>query len=251
LTRRASVATGLLATLIVVEAFDTALRSQSTPNASKVAFEVASVKVTPGGTFAISPYGQGRFSIRNVSLTLLIAFAYGASDDQVSGGPDWRTSEYYDINAKAEDGVVLSNDELRPRLQDLLSQRFKLAIHRETTRVPGYALQVAKDGAKLKVSDGKAVAFPAILPGGVRAPGVSMDTFATTLARQLGRPVVNETRLNGTYAITLDYAPDTATDSSLPSIFTAVQEQLGLRLESRLVPAETLVIDHVEHPTPD
>ena len=219
--------------------------------ARNVAFEVASVKVTALGSFSISPYGLERFSIQSASLTLLISFAYGVSDDQISGGPGWRNSEYYDVTAKAEDGVRLTYDELRPRLQALLVQRFKLAAHREMKQLPGYALVVGADGARLKRSETDTATLGSILPGGLRAPSISMDSFAGMLARAVGRPVVNGTGLNGNYEITIDYAPDAVADSSLPSIFTALQEQLGLRLQSRVLPVETLVIDHAEHPTTD
>jgi len=215
------------------------------------AFEVASVKVTSMDAFSISPYGLERFSIRSASLTLLISFAYGVGDDQISGGPGWRNSEYYDVTAKAEDGVRLTYDELRPRLEALLVQRFKLAAHREMKQLPGYALMVAAGGARLKRSEREAATLGSILPGGLRAPSISMDSFAGMLARAVGRPVVNGTGLGGNYEIAIDYAPEAGADSSLPSIFTALQEQLGLRLQSRTLPVESLVIDHAEHPTAD
>jgi len=213
------------------------------------AFEVASVKITSAGNFAISPYGQGRFSIRSASLTLLVSLAYNVSNALVSGGPGWRDSEYYDVTAKAEDGILLTYDELRPRLQELLAQRFKLAIHREMKQLPGYALVVARGGTKLKITNREAATLGAILPGGLRAPSISMDSFAAMLARPIDRPVVNETGLNGNYEIAIDYAPDGVADSALPSIFTALQEQLGLRLDARTIPVEMLVIDRLEHPT--
>jgi len=197
-----------------------------------VAFEVASVKVTSMDSFSISPYGLERFSIRSASMTLLITFAYGVGDDQISGGPGWRDSEYYDVTAKAEDGV-------------------KLAAHREMKQLPGYALMVATGGARLKRSEREAATLGSILPGGLRALSISMDSFAGMLARAVGRPVVNGTGLGGNYEIAIDYAPEAEADSSLPSIFTALQEQLGLRLQARTLPVESLVIDHAEHPTAD
>jgi uncharacterized protein (TIGR03435 family) len=232
-------------TLPLVGQSATAVRNTGTE-----AFEVASVKVTSARLFAMSPYGQGRFSIRSASLTLLIGLAYDVSEDQISGGPSWRDSEYYDVTARAEDGIALTYDELRPRLQHLLAQRFKLAIHREPKPLQGYALVVAKGGARLKRNNAETSrAF--ILPDGLRAPSISMDVFAGILARPVGRPVVNETGLDGTYEIALNYAPEGVSDSLLPSIFTALQEQLGLRLESRTVSVESIVIDRVEHPTED
>ncbi len=216
-----------------------------------VAFEVASVKVAAPGSFSISPYGLERFSIRSASLTLLTSLAYDVSDEQISGGPGWRNSEYDDVTAKAEDGVRLTYDELRPRLQALLVERFKLAVHRETKQLPGFALVVAAGGARLKRSEKEAATSASILPGALRTQSVSMDSFAGMLARAVGRPVVNATGLDGNYQIAIDYAPEGVADSSLPSIFTALREHLGLRLQSRALPVASLVFDHAEHPTAD
>ncbi len=215
------------------------------------AFEVASVKITPGGIFAISPVGQERFSVRNVSLLLLIGMAFGVSDSQILGGPGWRESEHYEVTAKAEPGIALTWEQLRPRLQELLERRFKLAVHREVKDVPAYALVIGKQGHKLKRSVVDSSTFAAILAGGLRAESVSMDSFAAMLGRVAGRPVANETGLSGNYEIALDYAPEASTDPALPSIFTALQEQLGLTLEPKKVAQEMIVIDHVEHPTED
>jgi uncharacterized protein (TIGR03435 family) len=216
-----------------------------------VAFEVASIKTTSSGAFAISPYGLERFSIRSASLTLLISLAYGVSDAQILGGADWRSSEYYDVTAKADDGVTLTYDELRPRLQELLARRFKLATHRELKPLPGYALVAASGGPRLKISKTESPTLGSIVANGLRAPSISMDSFAAMLAGPVGRPVINETGLSGNYEIALSYAPAAVADSPLPSIFTALQEQLGLKLESRTVPVESIVIDRVERPTED
>jgi uncharacterized protein (TIGR03435 family) len=92
------------------------------------------------------------------------------SDDQISGGPGWRNSEYYDVTAKAEDGVRLTYEELRPRLQALLVQRFKLAVHRETKQSPGYALVVSAGGARLKRSEKERRRWPLFYPAGSGRP---------------------------------------------------------------------------------
>jgi uncharacterized protein (TIGR03435 family) len=209
------------------------------------AFEVASIKrAPPGGVFSISPSGAGTFTVRSISLEVLISWAFGMDSDRISGKQNWLSSDFYDVSAKPEGDRALSYEQLRPLLQQLLADRFKLSVHREMKDAPGYALVVAKDGSKLQPTTGNP-SRPAILPGGLRADNISLQTLAGMLARPTGRPVVDKTGIAGNFDITLDYA-EGAADSSLPSVFTALQEQLGLRLVAQKVPIETLVIDHVE-----
>lgn len=154
--------------------------------------------------------------------------------------------KHYDIDAKAEDGMVITPETLKPRLRQLLEQRFLLATHRETKEFPGYALLVAKGGPKLQPAKNGATAYGMVYPGGMRLPNTPMDGLATLLASPLGRPVIDQTGIQGGYEIRLDYARDGDADSALPSIFAALQEQLGLKLEPRKVPVDLLVIDSVQ-----
>jgi uncharacterized protein (TIGR03435 family) len=211
-------------------------------------FEVASIRPCPrgGGLFSISPYGTSRFTVTNATMELLISLAFGVSDKQILGAPSWLSSECFDVTAKAEDNVSLTYEQVKPRLQQLLVQRFKLAIHRETKDLQGYALVVAKGGPKLKESTPGAEPQGSILRGAVRNPSASMEHLASMLARPVGHPVVDKTGIKGSYDILLKYAPEGDATSSLPSIFTALQEQLGLKLETRKVPVEMLTIDHIE-----
>jgi uncharacterized protein (TIGR03435 family) len=216
--------------------------------AAQSAFEVASVRRTPPaniGYTVISPSGAGTFRATNVSLEFLIGFAFRVDSGLIIGKQSWLTSEHYDVIARPEGDKALTYDELRPLLQRLLADRFKLAVHRETKDGPGFALVIAKDGAKLTPSKGGS-GQPMILPGGIRAENVSLDTLAAMLARPAGHKVLNKTGIDGKFDFKLDYAPDGATDSPLPSVFTALQEQSGLRLVPQKLPVETLVIDHVE-----
>lgn len=211
-------------------------------------FEVASVRVTPPdrvGYTSISPSGAGTFAATNVTLEVLIGLAYGMDSNLISGKQNWLGSQSYDVSAKPEGAQGLSYEQLRPMLQKLLAERFKLRVHREVKDSSGYALVVAKDGPKLQATKGDPPR-PMILKNGLRANNVSMETFASMLARPTGREVVDKTGLQGNFDFKLDYAPEGATDSSLPSIFTALQEQLGLKLTPQKVPVETLVIDWVE-----
>lgn len=117
--------------------------------------------------------------------------------------------------------------------------------------MPGYALVVAKGGPKLKPAevDPKTPGRIAIVPGGVRAPGVPMGAVASILTGVVGRPVIDETGLSGAYRVELNFAIDTVASTDRPSVFTALQEQLGLRLESKQVQVEKLIIDAAERPT--
>ena len=218
------------------------------------AFEVASVKrIPPGhsGLTDISPYGGGRFTARSASLQFLIGLAFDVSEDRLQGAPNWLGWEYYDIDAKPEAGVRLTYEELKPRLQQLLAQRLKLSTHRQMKDFECYALMVAKGGPKLKEAAPENSSGGYILPGGLQFPSLSMEGLASVLARPLGRPVVDKTGIEGNHKIQLSYAQDTEVNPTRPSIFTAVQEQLGLKLEKQAVPVEMLVIEHVERePTP-
>ena len=181
-------------------------------------------------------------------MLLLIGYAFGLNDKQIEAPPSWFESTYYDIVAKPEGDVVLTYEQLQPLLQQLLKQRFGLILHHEKKDVPGYALVVAKGGPKLKEGKG-ASAGVYILKEGLQGSSIPMTTLTGLLAYPLGRPVVDKTGLAGSYDIKLSYAsengPETA-DSALPSIFTAVQEQLGLKLEAQKVSQDFLVIDHIE-----
>jgi len=271
------------------------------PAAPQPTFEVASIKPAspgagPGRTLMLVPGGGLRAN--NVTLRMLIAFAYDVKDFEISGAPNWLNSERYDINAKpdapdepasntdlarmtAHQGQAFQN-RVRQRLQALLADRFQLKIHRESKESPMYALVVAKNGPKLKE------AAPREPPPGQNAPeppgrgspngpfrglrmgrgqltggGATLAMLANVLSNQLGRSVVDKTELKGEYDFTLEWTPEPGQgppfgtpppdaapppDVSGPSIFTALQEQLGLRLESAKGPVEILVVDHAEKP---
>ncbi len=218
-------------------------------------FEVASVRIMQDREklpmaqqmFYLSPPGAAQFTVRNVSLDFLIGFAFkiGGSTHPITGKPAWMDSTYYEVTAKPEGDVGLSYDELKPMVQELLLERFHLAYHTETMRTKGYALVVAKGGPKLAPTKG-AAQHAYIMTGRLDAANVPMSIVAELLAHALGQAVVDETALKGNYDMRLDYAPMDATDSELPSIFTAVEEQFGLKLVSQTVPVETFVIDHVD-----
>jgi uncharacterized protein (TIGR03435 family) len=179
----------------------------------------------------------------------LIIWAYGLKAYQVSG-PSWITQEWYDINAKAAEPVP--EDRLRLMVRSLLSQRFKMGAHTETRTLPVYLLTVARNGPKIHpvTSEGPAGYIPR--QRGLAARHITMPRFAELLSGKIDRPVTDMTGLPGLYDIDLDWAPDTIVppDADLgPSVFTAIQEQLGLKLEPTKGPLEILVIDHIERPS--
>jgi uncharacterized protein (TIGR03435 family) len=233
-------------TIAVSTLFATSALAQAPPAPPKT-FEVASVHISgpDNGTLSFPDFPSAHFNVENMSMTILIAIAYGISDNRITAKPDWLDSTFYSVHAKPEGDAALTEKQYQPLLQQFLKDRFKLSAHLETRQVPGYTLVVAKGGSKLTASkEPEAMAY--ILPDGVQSAGVEIKILASLLSRPLGHPVVDKTGLTGSYKLDLKFAPATATESDLPSIFTAVEEQLGLKLEAQKVPEEILVIDHID-----
>jgi uncharacterized protein (TIGR03435 family) len=225
-------------------------------------FDVASVKVNQIGNMGGKGSRQqdiastpGSLTMRNVNLRTTIEWAYDVKDYQVTG-PDWLNSERYDIVAKAADGA--KDDRLRLMLQSLLKDRFRMTLHRETKELPVYALAIGKNGPKLKESEGEGES--SMQPGSHGKMSIVFSRtpvaqLAELLADGLKRPVIDTTGLKGRYDFALDmtaYIPMDS-DGKPPKdlqpedvIFTAVQEQLGLKLEAKKGPIEILVIEHAE-----
>lgn len=174
--------------------------------------------------------------------------AYGLSEFQVIG-PAWISSDGYDINAKGPNAD--SDDWYRPMLQALLTDRFKLRLHRETRLAAVYELQIAPRGLKVKPADPSGDSGTDNGRGRLTVLKSSMTRFAEVLSRQTDYPVVDRTNLAGLYDFVLEWTPDEVRESEAgstppPSLFTAIQEQLGLRLQSGKVPIEFLVVDSAE-----
>ena len=234
-------------------------------------FEVASVKPTKPGVplqFVRSP---GLFTMR-APVRVLIQNAYQLlQEGQVVGGPSWLTSDTFDIVASVAGNPA--PDQIPLMLRALLADRFKLIVHIETRELPIYALVLARNdgklGARIRPSTFDCLALrrsanakrpPPPEPGGrmpcvtrlsagsIVAGGASLAELADRLARYVGRVVVDQTGLAGGFDLDLEWTPD---QTNGPSLFTAMQEQLGLKLESTRGPVEVLVIDSVEQPTPD
>jgi uncharacterized protein (TIGR03435 family) len=221
-----------------------------------LAFDVASVKVSQigkaggeGSRRENVEQSPGSLSMRNVSLTSAIKYAYRVMDYQVSG-PAWLGSERYDIVAKASGPAPES--ELRAMLQSLLAERFKLAFHRETKEMPVYVLLEAKGGNKLHESASEG---PPSFKGGklaMTAKNATLAGLCDLVSGPLQRPVVDMTGLKKQYDFTLDVTgainPEAPTgmDEVITILMKLVQEQLGLKLEPRKAPVELLIIDRAE-----
>lgn len=214
-------------------------------------FEVATIKsnptADPNNGFWSMP-NTGSFKASGLTLAMLMHLAWDIDIGNIANKPSWLDSDLFDVSAKPEAGIALTRDQLRPRLQALLAERFHLVTHRETRMLPGYALVVAKGGPRL--TPGQANATPnrrtGVYKGHVSGLNWTMPFLALQLTPLAGFPVVDETGLIGTYDLKLVYAPDSETDSSLPTLFAAIRDTLGLELKSRKVPVETIVIDHVD-----
>ncbi len=221
------------------------------PSASPT-FEVATVRPAPQAdpnTGSWSIPGSGRFTATHVSLALLIQLAYGIDNSQIANKPGWLETNLYDVVAKPEDGIQLTREELRPRLQNLLHQRFHLVAHTEMRSNRGYALVVAKGGPHLTSTKGDH--FPGfrihVGSGDMRGFNWSMPQLAKYLTPAAGFPVVDQTGITGSYDISFSYAPETgADDSTLPPLNAALKEATGLFLKPQRVSVETLVIDSVD-----
>jgi uncharacterized protein (TIGR03435 family) len=226
--------------------------------ASAQTFEAASIKrsdpLNPESSWNSSP---GMVRLRGMSLKSLVVAAYDVKPYQVLGGPKWVDADRYDVVAKIEtEGAAPARgkegrDRTRVALQKLLAERFQLTVHEETRQASGYSLVVAKSGPRIKPVEGAKGNSMSQGPTLFAVKGASMDFVASGLASVLSMPVVNSTGLGGVYDFRIEFAPEGVPDSAAsekPSIFTVVQEALGLRLEAQKVPIKIVVVDRAEKP---
>ena len=240
-------------------------------------YDVASVKENKSGERMMRIMNKpDGFSCSNIPLKTLIANAYLIRQDLISGGPGWVDSTGFDVEAKVAGSDMEAFKKLSPRqryslLQALLEERFKLKVHRETKVLPMFDLVVAKGGSKLKAAAPVAASADqakgpdapkphsmgmSMGPGMFKGQALSMTAVANQLSYIVHYTVVDKTGLTGSYDLDLKWTPDDAgppsgdtSAESGASIFTAVQEQLGLKLQSTKGPVETLIIDHAELPS--
>src|SRR5665213_1540002 len=244
------------------------------PVTKAVAYDVVSIKPNKSGSGRTSiNENNDSFSAENISLKQMLVNAYDVKEYLISGLTGWANSDRFDINAKILDMDAdalkkLTDKQREAMLQQLLADRFQLKVHVQTEVQPIYEMVVAKGGAKITAvapvgpdpEADKNKEFKGMGRGSMRvnntaltAHDVPLDSLAYTLSGRLSRTVVDKTGLKGKYDLTLTWSPDdgstAASDSSAPSLFTALQEQLGLKLQPAKGPVETLVVDHIEMPS--
>jgi len=253
---------------VIMVLLTTALQAQA-PN-SALRFEVATIKPNKDGAGrgGLDIQRGGVLKMQRITLRDLIAFAYDVPEEQVSGGPKWIGSDSYDLLARPEhpspedmpDGVVAPGtnawDRVRLRLQTLLAERFQLGIHKNSRELTGFALVQAKGGAKLTPSanfDNPPGTLRSL--GRINGRNGTMKMLASLLSNWMGRPVEDRTGLTGAYNYQIEYAQEPG-DGGRPgsgmqvaSFPTALQEQLGLKLETAKVSLTGIVVDRAEHPS--
>jgi len=258
---RAIVTASITVALMIIAVTAPLTMKAQAGQSERLEFEVASVKRNTSASeesqFRPTP---GRFSARNVTLKMLVTYAYSLREFQVIGGPDWISEHRYDIDATAVNGAAW---QLQARmLQSLLADRFKLTLHREKRELPVYSLRVAVGGPRISTSPpgrclkaepaapiapadrSKACGFMGMGRDSLQATAVTMSIAAEGLSMVLDRMVIDRTDLPAEFDIALKW---NSVDG--PSIFTAIQEQLGLRLEADRGPVEVVVIERVEQPS--
>ena len=238
-------------------------------------FDVASVKENKSDSHMMRwRYTADGISTMNLSLANLIASAYNIKQYLISGGPSWVNSTGFDVDAKVDAADVETYKKLSPAqhrlmMQKLLAARFHLVVHIETKTLPVYDLVIAGGGSKLKASapdpPPPADANPSDPPkprgmvrmgaGWLELQEMPLTSFVEQLGYAVNRTVINKTGLTGKYDLSLKWTPDdqesaeNGSDNQAPHLFTALQEQLGLKLEPSKGPVDTLVVDHVEMPS--
>jgi len=204
---------------------------------------------------------NGRFSATGSIAKLVLMVAYDVQETQIVGGPSWIATDKWDIEAQTDDGRQHSFEETHRMLQNLLVERFALRIHPETEQRPAYLLTVAKGGPKFKAGADGSTNYR-ITGNSISLERGDLTRMTQLLSAALGRPVIDRTGLQGQYDLSLrwDDAPipqggvlgadvPSAPGNDRGSIFTAIQDQLGLRLESQRAPVEVIVIDRMERPS--
>jgi uncharacterized protein (TIGR03435 family) len=229
-------------------------------------FDVASVRpqAPNDSRFFVRPPNRGQFTANGAVAKLLVMLAYDVQDTQIVGGPSWFSAEKWNIQTKS-DNDQHTVEETRLMLQHLLAERFALSLHRSTAQLPVYVLTVGKGGPKFKASEGTATN----LKVGTNSISIQAGTIARltgVLATALGRPVLDHTGLSGVYDLSVQWDDAPVREGGLPgisdsqpasapsnsergSIFTAVPDQIGLRLEAQRASVDVLVIDHIERPS--
>lgn len=242
------------------------LCAQTLPPAPRFHFEVASIRPSNANTqsnrLGTSP--DGGFRAENVSVTQLIAFAFGVRPFLIVDAPSWASSERFDVIATPDVAEELASDATGPqrdafrdrwrqRLQALLYDRFGLVVHTENRPMPVYKLVVAKGGHKMAPAASGEERRMQSNPKTLRGTSIDMKALADAISGILVQPVLDETNLPGEFNFNLEFSDvrieAAAEEASAPTIFTAITEQLGLRLESARAPTSVFVVEKVQRPS--
>ena len=272
---RMCVAIGMTAFIV------SSLQAQAPPqSASQPRFDVASLRVNQANDGIVFNQAQkGRYTLVGYTLAALIRSAYRVQEFQIVGGPEWINSERFNVEATYSENPAGGPSQTDLMLRTLLAERFKLTLHNETRERPVFALVLARADGRLgsqlekvaidcATAKGPAGCSSSIGPGFIRLRGRTMAQFADSLSTlsmtgggSLNRLIVDRTGLDGQFNLTLKFTPENIPppgqappgfpqlDPNGPSIFTALQEQLGLKLDSQRAPVNVLVVDRVEQPT--
>jgi uncharacterized protein (TIGR03435 family) len=229
--------------------------------------EVATIKPTkPDEQNFMLMFRGGRFQTTNVSLSKLLAFSYGVQEKQLVGLPPWAETDKYDINAKPNVDGTPNRAQFQGMVQKLIADRFKFSFHRDKRDLSVYVLSVAKTGPKLTETESQDghPGFSIQGLGVISIRDANMTEFASMMQETvMDRPVVDQTGLTGRYDFTLNWTPDESQFGGMagrlpppadnaapaPNLYTAIQEQIGLKLDATKAPADVMVIDHVEKPS--
>jgi uncharacterized protein (TIGR03435 family) len=239
------------------------LQDSASFSAKSNAYEVVSIKPSKSDTTGGTQHLPDGFRYTNIAIDVVVDGAYGMMNgDHVIGMPSWAKSDHYDIEGKVDSDTAeawkkLSNVERRkqeqPMLQALLADRCKLKVHFETKEMQAYDLVIAKGGLKMKEATADEKSMGSMSDGDLTARAMPIENFVAAIPKD-GRVIVDKTGLgNKKFDFDLKWTPEnrrTDTDSG-PSLFTALEEQLGLKLVSSKALGKVLVIDHIERPTPN
>lgn len=232
------------------------------------AYDVATIKPSepdkPGKAFLMR---GGKFSTYNTTVSDLVAFAYGVHPKQIVGGPAWIDSDKFDIDGKPDQPGTPNSKQLRSMLRKLLAERFQLKFHEDQRELSAYVLTVGKNGQKLTKSEGDANSLPGLFftkLGNLTVNNATLEDFTELMqSTVLDRPVVDHTGLEGRWNFLLKWTPDESQFGGMgmkvpppsdaadapPPLFTAIQEQIGLKLEASKTQVKVLAIDKLEKPS--
>lgn len=212
------------------------------------AFVAATIKPSkdaPGHSGSHSRTGM--IMLNGQTLKGLITVAYHVKDFQISGGPKWMNEDRYDVNAKAEGAA--DGEQLQLMLQTLLAERFQLAFHREQKIAPAYALVLAKSGLKIKPVEGADGSNSHGGKGELTVTGMTMADLANYLSRRVGTVVADLTGTTGAFNFKLEWSTEGDAEDSQAALFAALQSEIGVKVESRKLPVDLIVVDKAEKPS--